>query len=197
MGLRLLIASPRQAQRERLCAIYSTSPLVTHIDEATNSEELHSRLENVLPDFVVIHQSLITKPSLLPKGHFVIIVAEPDWYILKAACKHGIRGYFLENPLPLEDLLTTSLTLRGEQCLLDPRLTSWALQRSSSAEPLTISAFLSLREQQILALWNEHLSSSIIGQRLAIKGGTVKKHLENIRKKLREHNSSAMMRRGV
>lgn len=146
------------------------------------------------PNFVVIHQSLITDISLLPAGCFVIIAQELDKDTLITAYKHGIRGYFLENPLPLEDLLVTALRMRGGQCLLDPRLTAWALHPVPPVDSVPVTELLSTREQQILALWNENLSSRGIGNQLNISEGTVKKHLEHIRKKLREHNALELMR---
>ena len=78
MELHLLIAEPRQAQRELLRTIYSASPLVSHIDEAATREELCDTLEHTSPDFVVVHQSLITDISLLPRGHFVILATNLD-----------------------------------------------------------------------------------------------------------------------
>lgn len=194
MGLRMLIAVLDQAQREQLCVIYSNSPLVTRIEVATSSEELYYKLENMLPDFVVVHQPWITNIALLPKGHCIILAKEPDWHLLIAVCKHGIRGYFLENPLPLEALLITSLTLKGREWSLDPRLTSLALHYAPPAELPLITEILSTREQQILVLWNKHLSSRIIGEQLNISEGTVKKHLEHIREKLHKHDASELMR---
>lgn len=196
MGLQMLIAVSDEAKLEQLCVIYSNSPLVTGIDEITNSEQLCHRLKNTPPDFAMVDQSLMSIMNilLLPGGHFNLLAAKPDWDILIAGRNHGMRGYFLKNPLPLEGLLTASLSLRGEQCLLDPRLTSWALHCVSPVELPPVTETLTTREQQVLVLWNEHLSSRIIGEHLNISERTVKKHLENIRKKLREHDSLALMR---
>jgi len=186
MELHLLIAEPRQAQRELLRTIYSASPLVTRIDEATNSEELQYKLEHTLPDFVVVHQSLITDISLLPRGHFVILATDLDQTMLLAAYHHGARGYFLDNPLPTAMLLAA----------LNPTGVAWVLEYLAHAELLDVKKVLTAREQTILALWNEGLSSSAIGKRLVISNGTVKKELENIRTKLQKRNILTIMRKG-
>ena len=188
MELHLLIAEPRQAQRELLRTIYSASPLVTHIDEAATSEELRDTLENMPPDFVVVHQSLITDISLLPRGHFVILATDLDPTMLLAACSYGTcgYGYFLDNPLPVAILLAA----------LNPTGIAWVLEYLSRAESLDVKKALTAREQNILALWNDGLSSSAIGKRLVISNGTVKKELEHIRAKLRQHHIVALMRTG-
>jgi DNA-binding NarL/FixJ family response regulator len=185
MELHLLIAEPRQEQRELLRTIYSASPLVTRIDEAINSEELHYKLEHTPPDFVVVHQSLITDISLLPRGHFVILATRLDPTMLIAAYHHG-GWYFLDNPLPTVMLLAA----------LNPTGVAWVLEYLTHAESLDVKKVLTAREQTILALWNEGLSSSAIGKRLVITNGTVKNELANIRTKLQKHNILAIMRKG-
>ncbi len=104
MEWHLLIAALYQEQCEQLCTIYSASPLVIRIDQATNREELYYKLENIPVNFVVIHQPLITDISLLPEGHFVILAQKRNEDILVAACRHG-GHYFLDNPLPIAMLL--------------------------------------------------------------------------------------------
>ncbi len=185
MELHLLIAEPHEAQRDHLCAIYSASPLVTWIEEATNRKELCYKLENAHPDFVVVHQSLITNISLLPRGRFVILATELDETMLLAAYRHG-GYYFPDNPLPTAMLLAA----------LNPTGVTWVLEHLARAESLDVKKVLTAREQTILALWNEGLSSSAIGKRLVITNGTVKNELENIRTKLRQYNILAIMRKG-
>lgn len=163
-----------------------TSPLITHIDEATNSEELHYTLEHTPPDFVVVHQSFITNISLLPGGHFVILATDLDPTMLLAAYYHDARGYFLDNPLPVAMLLAA----------LNPTGVTWVLEYVAHAESPGVKKVLTAREQTILALWNEDLSSSAIGKQLVISNGTVKKELENIRTKLQKYHILAVMRKG-
>ena len=197
MGLHMLIAESRQVQRQMLYNIYASCPLVGCIDEATNGEELGEKLATIFPDFVVVHQSLITDILLLPKGHFVIVATEPDKDILIAAYNQGARGYFLDNPLPPTTFLITCLELQGRQCSLGPTAASWLLEYIVQNEVSTLNGVLTAHEREILALWNTGLSSTVIGEQLCITNGTVKKQLERIRKKLREHNLSAMIRAGV
>ncbi len=185
MELHLLIAVPDEALRELLQTIYSASPLVTSIDVATTSEELRYKLEHTPPDFVVVHQSLITDISLLPRGHFVILATELDETMLLAAYHHG-GGYFLDSPLPTAMLLAA----------LNPTGVVWVLASLARAESLDVKKVLTAREQTILALWNEGLTSMAISKRLVITNGTVKNELANIRKKLQKHHILAIMRKG-
>jgi DNA-binding NarL/FixJ family response regulator len=194
MELHLLIADSHEAQREHVCTVFSTSLLVTRIDTVTTSEELYQKLTNNPAYFVVVHQSLITDMSLLPNGHFIILASQPDRNIVKAAREHGIRGYFLEHPLPLEGLLLAALTLHGKCWLLDLALSSWAFDNETSDELPPVATLLTDREQEVFALWNENLPCYAIAEQMGISEKTVKKHLENIRKKLREHDAMELMR---
>lgn len=186
MELHLLIAEPRQEQRELLGIIYSASPLVASIDYAVSCEELHDKLAHTPPDIVVVHQSFVTDIFLLPRGHFVILATDLDLEILQAAYSCGTRGYFLDNPLPVAMLLAA----------LNPTGVSWVLEHLSRTESSDMTKVLTAHEQTILALWNEGLASSDISKRLIISNGTVKKELEHIRTKLQKHNMLAIMRKG-
>jgi DNA-binding NarL/FixJ family response regulator len=165
--------------------IYSASPLVARIDEATSNEELCYKIEHTQPEFVVVHQSLITDISLLPRGHFVILATELDETMLLVTYRHG-GGYFPDNPLPVAMLLAA----------LNPTGVAWVLEYLSRTESPNTQKVLTAREQTILALWNEGFTSSDIAEQLILSNGTVKKELETIRKKLQKHHVSGIMRKG-
>lgn len=177
MEWHLLIADPHQTRREQLCDLYSASPLVTHIDVATNCTELHDQLENKPTGFFVVHQSLITDITLLPEGHFVIIATELDNDMLIAAYSHD-GGYFLDDPLPSAQLLAT----------LDPTGASWLPKYLAQAALPALNELLTPCQTRVFELWQGGISYSDIGEQLQISKHTVKKHLENARKRLRKQS---------
>lgn len=92
----------------------------------------------------------------------MILATELDETMLLAAYHHG-GGYFLDNPLPTAMLLAS----------LNPIGVTWVLEHLARSGSLDVKKVLTAREQTILALWNEGLSSKAIGRRLVITSGTV------------------------
>ncbi len=178
MGLRLLIAAPRQAQREQLYAIYSASPFVASIDVATTSEELRYKLEHTPPNFVVVHQSLITDSALLPRDRFVILATAVDQTLLLVACSHGTRDYFLENPLPAVMPLAA----------LDPTRAAGMPEYFAQAGLPPLDELLTPCQKRVFELQQKGLSYDAIGDHLPISKYTVKTHLKNARGRLRKYD---------
>ena len=125
MELSLLIADPRRIYRKGFCSIFSRDPLIASIEEAATAEELNTKLVKTPIEAVIVNQSLITDITLLPESHVIIIATQPDREVLLTASKHGLSGYFLDEPD--EDLLRKALHLKKGYCLLDPALTFWVL----------------------------------------------------------------------
>lgn len=177
MKFDVLIAMPDQAQCKLLHAIYSACPLVTHIEEVTNSEELYHRLKHTPPDFVVVQQPLLTDISLLPERHCVILAEQVDKDMLLAVTVHGIAYYFSDNPLPVAMLLAA----------LDPTGASWMPECLVQAGLPTSHERLTHCQKRVFELRQEGLSYKAIAEQLQISVYTVKKHLEDARRKLRGH----------
>lgn len=184
MEWHILLAESRNVYRTGLRTIFSCDPHVASIIEVTTSEDLTNKLASDSVDFVVVHQSLITDICLLPKNRFLILATDPIICMFLSACAHGACGYFLEDAS--ENLLRMSLHLPPGKCLLDPTLTSWLQPYivSDVASPLDLS-ILTPREREVFALYESGLSNSEIAARLSNTKATVKKHRENISRKLK------------
>jgi DNA-binding NarL/FixJ family response regulator len=86
MGIHLLLADARHIYRSGLRAIFSSEPDVASIAEAISYEALKSKLATLPFDLVLVHQSLVTDISVLPRDRFVLLVSEPNRDLLRAAC---------------------------------------------------------------------------------------------------------------
>jgi len=183
MGMHLLLADSRHIYRSGLRTVFARDSIVSTITEVTNSEDLENKLLSASFDFVIVHQSLITIISLLPKGRFAILASEPNKEMLLAAHNHNMRGYFLENPA--EDVLCRVLHLSAGECSLDPAITPWLLGYLADSPFLSQTiAMLTPREQEIYALSGSGLTQAEIAHKLSIAKSTVKRHLANITSKL-------------
>ena len=132
---------------------------------------------------MIVHQSLVTTISQLPRGDFVLVTKEPDkkWFL--AAVTYGARGYLLETAAG--DLIAKAINVLPGRCLLDPALTPWIAKLLSANDALSDEAgSLTDREREVLELKEQHLANREIAARLRITEATVKKHVEHIHQKL-------------
>src|SRR5436305_4414345 len=118
IGLNVLIAEPHELRRVGLRTVFSQDSRVSNIYEAANDENLKAQLHCCHLDLVVINQSLLTEITALPRKKFVILAAEPDMAVLKAAYEHDARGYLSVNVSA--ELLLTVLHLTENSFLIEP-----------------------------------------------------------------------------
>lgn len=195
MGQSVLIAEPCELLRIGLRTIFVEDARVSHIHEATTNESLNKQLRSCLLDLVVINQTLADDVMSLPRGNFVILAAELDMAILKAAYKHGARGYLSENVSA--ELLRTVLDPSENSFLIEPVLTPWVMEcifgdtYSSIKEEL-----LTPREKEIISLLRAGLDRPTIAKHLCIAETTLKTHIKNIARK-RETEKDALERKFI
>ena len=135
------------------------------------------------PDMVVIHQSLVTDISILPRDHFVILTDKPDLHILRDALAHGIRSYLLESTSA--DLLLMAVFLAKPMFFLDPALALWLSERlSGESLPLVDDIMLTPREREVFHLLHDGLEDKEIAEQLCISHATVRTHVASILRKL-------------
>ena len=177
MEWHVLIATPHRVQREELYTLYSTCPLVASIEYVTNSKDLSAKLEQTHQYYVVVHRSFVTDTFLLPKGRFVILAEKMNKDMLIAASNHG-GHYFLDNPLPVAMLLA----------VLDPVGAYRKPEFPTKTTLPPVKEVLTPCQLQVFELWKKGLTYKEIAAELQLSFHTVKNHLEDARKRLREHN---------
>lgn len=181
MPTRVVIAIPSAIYRKGLSSLF---PVETFsVCEVETENDLTDKLRTESVDFVIVGQSLIRDISLLPKGKFILIAREPDRAYFLEAVAHVVRGYFLSSVAP--ELIVEAMNALPGHCYFDPALASWFTDLlSKSGESRSDDSALTSREQEVLALKQQHLSTREIAARLHISETTVKKHVHHIRQKL-------------
>ena len=191
MGQNLLIAESCELLRVGLKTIFVEDERVAKIHEAATTESLKTQLRTCSFDLIVVNQSLVTDIMGLPRGNFVILTAEPDMTILKAAYEHGGRGYLSENVSA--ELLRTVLYSSENSFLIEPALTPWVMGCVFGDAFSTIrEELLTPREKEIVSLLRGGLDRPRIAKHLCIAETTLKTHIKNIaRKRERERTAVA------
>lgn len=143
-----------------------------------------------------------------PEIRIVILTTFDDRELIQAGLQAGARGYVLKD-ITAEQLATTIRVVAQGQVLLHPDVANKVIASFSAApsEPVvtapvtrvgvSVSAQLTEREREILALLASGASNREISETLYIAGGTVKNHLSNILSKLgvRDRTQAALKAR--
>lgn len=183
----ILLADPREYHRRGLRTLFSAIPIVECIYEAATVEELKNCLASYTVDFVVIHQSLISASSVLPRKHFVIMAEELDKDLLRIARERGARGYLLDDPSIefLQVVLRIAEREGGKGFFLDPDLAPDLLDTISRDDPASVDlSKLTPAERKVLYLMHDGLNYTEIAEQLSIATVTVRSHVHNILGKL-------------
>jgi DNA-binding NarL/FixJ family response regulator len=183
MGKYVLIAEAHGILRTGLRSTFLDTPNVTQVYEVVTSEGLQKQLAHSPLDLVVINQSLAIDMELLPRGHFVILAAQPDRNILLAAYTYGALGYLSEHTSA--ELLRMTLRLIEGDFLLDPTFASGILDYMCiDTIPSVTSEVLTTREREVFDLIRAGLTNRAIANQLSISITTVKTHVSHIFRKL-------------
>lgn len=188
MGLTVVIADPRELLRLGVHTLFERDPRVSDVHQAETFDELIAVLaaHQDQIDLVMIAQELIagidSRIELLPRDKFAILTSRPELAILRAAVKHGARGYLTESVSG--ELVRTLLRPAAGTFLLDPALTSWMIgllkEETHSSEEL-----LTPRELEVYRLLQRGISRQEITAQLHIAEATVDTHIKNIKRKFR------------
>lgn len=188
MGLRILLADPRDLVRQSLHTLFVTIRGVHTVDEVDTCKTLKQYLTTHQQiDLAIVHQSLITDFALLPGGQFVVLADTLDQVKLFAAFEAGAKGYLSENAS--QELLLATLKIaqkKGESAfLVDPSITPTLLVcvKATMISSTNIDTLTS-RERAVLLCLHRGLTDAEIAKELCITPATVRSHIAHILHKL-------------
>jgi two-component system nitrate/nitrite response regulator NarL len=177
------------------------------VGSATNGRDAAARLAELAPDVAVLDmrlrglsgQDLLTLVAgRLPDTRVLFLSAHIDSDLVCAALAGGAAGY-LSKEIDRHSICEAIAAVAEGEIVLSPevqRQLAGALRRDAHQRPV-----LTPREQAVLALAAEGLSTREIAARLSVASATVKTHLQSIYHKLdvpdRTSAVAAAMRRGM
>ena len=162
-------------------------------DALRQAQSLHPNLvlmDIELPDMSGIEVTRLIKQTVPDTAVLALTMYEKDQYFFEML-KAGASGYVPKRAAP-DDLVAAIRTVSQGHVFLYPplatRLVQDYLQHIPSADRARIDRDLTPREQQVLVLLAEGLTSGEIADRLVISAKTVERHRENIMCKLNLHS---------
>ena len=130
--------------------------------------------------------------STYPEIKIVMLTVFDNSESIFNAIKAGASGYLLKDTTADELLRSIKETLNGG-APMSPSIAFKTLQLLKNPNPIKIDAIiddfsLSNREIEVLELLSKGKTYNAIAQSLFLSEGTIRKHVENIYKKLKVHN---------
>jgi DNA-binding NarL/FixJ family response regulator len=206
MTIRLLLADDHRMLREGLRRTLEEEGLDV-VGEAADGEEALRLAAKLRPDVVLMD---VTMPVLdgveatrqlhehLPDIPVVILTMHADREVLARAIRAGAAGYLVKDCSTDEVVRTVRLAASGETAL-SPELAASMLAEAQRADTPAeeLEPIISKREEEVLQLVADGLSTSEVAAKLYISIKTVKNHLASIYEKLDSRDRTQAVLRAV
>lgn len=182
-----------------------TIPDLNILDTYSNGEELLKGLKNQLPDVLLLD---IQMPGLSGDALSRLIVSEypnvkiialtnlDTVFFIKTMFKAGALGYVLKTASE-ETILEAIRTVNDNKQFLERKLQESVLQSSLTTNHPAKNPVLTQREQEILQMIAEDLTSKEIAERLFLSKRTIDHHRNNLLLKLDVKNTAALIKKAI
>ncbi len=193
--IRVLVVDDHTLVREGIRRGLSGENDIEVVGEAGNGEEAVSAVDEFGPDVVLMDVSMpvcdgVEATRRLHRSHpelpVVMLTMHGDAPTLTHAIRAGASGYLLKDARIHEVADAIRAASRGETALTPDLATSMLTEfrRLAGGESKPAGPSLTQREEEVLQLVADGLSTTEVGERLYISTKTVKNHLANIYEKL-------------
>jgi NarL family two-component system response regulator YdfI len=195
--IRVLLADDHAIVRDGLRLILETTEHIEVVGEAANGKEALQRVQELLPDVVLMDLRMPEMDGLEAIQHLqdehpgvavVILTTYNEDELMLRALQAGARGYLLKDMERRTLIATIEAAARGETLLRPEILRRVLAHRPGAAKPSLDSAkvtfVLTERELEVLRAAASGAPSKVIARRLTISERTVKAHLTSVYTKL-------------
>ncbi|MGC4008181.1 MAG: response regulator transcription factor [Pseudomonas sp.] len=201
--LRVLIADDHGIVRDGLRLLLSTLDGVEVVGEAADGQRLQALLEEQRADILLLDlnmpglnrlQFILELRQRHPRLRILVLTANTELSTVRSVLDAGVHGY-LSKGEDTAELLEAIAALRSGQHYLARSLRfqlEGPARRPQGEADLLCAVELTRRERQILSLAAQGRSSREIAEHFSISPLTVRKHRENLMRKLDLHSTAEL-----
>jgi two-component system, NarL family, nitrate/nitrite response regulator NarL len=198
--IRLMLVDDHPLVRDGLRLRLQTVPGLHVVAEASDADEALAQAGEHRPDLVLMDVGLRGANGLQatrrlreqrPDCKVLVLTMYDNPEYLREAERAGASGYVLKDS-PAENIVQAIRAVAAGQQYFSPEVLEKARAQQERASPL-----LTPRENEVLALIAQGLSSKDIGERLGMGVRTVETHRTSLRRKLQLGSPAALVRYAV
>ncbi len=201
----IFLTDDHEMVRQGISALIEKASDIRVIGEAGSGKETLSKLTTLKPDLLLLDLMLPDMSGLevlenakkaLPGLRIIILSMYDNKVHLRESLQRGANGYVIKGSSGTELLRAIRSVMEGRR-YVSYSLSEYLMENMAakhSRNHTDSSGNLTSREEQVLYLTAEGLSSSEIARRLGISSRTVESHRNNLMKKLDLHNKTELIR---
>jgi DNA-binding NarL/FixJ family response regulator len=198
-SIRVMLVDDHVFWRHGLRQIIDEQPDMSIVAEASDGDEAARKASSVQPDIILMDVNMprvngveATKRIVpnLPDTRIVMLTVSDTDENLFDSLKNGAMGFLTKDISPEALVIAIRQTMNGESTL-SPFVASRVvrfIQRGGPEQPQKLTSNLTEREDEILRLIARGARDREIAEQLFISESTVKKHVQNVLRKLHARN---------
>lgn len=202
--IRVLVVDDHAMLREGVCALLAQHSDVRVVGQASDGLEAVKQTLALQPDVVLMDISMPRMDGLQatreikaqrPETRVLILTQYESKEYAVALLQAGVAGYILKKAGGAE-LVEAIRAVHSEGAFLHPSIARTLMAEVKKTDDLP-QARLTRREQEVLVLVAEGLTSREIAEKLVLSERTVVVHRNNLMEKLQIHNRAELVRYAI
>ncbi len=194
--IRVLVVDDHRMFAQSLVRILGDETDIEIVGIAASAEEAVQVLTEQSADVVLLDYELpdtngmsgiASVHSVRPDARLVMLTGHADGDILAAAVEAGCCGFITKDEAT-DHLIDAVRAAGAGESVISSVMLAQLLPKLRRDGPVRSPAALTPREQQVLELLAQGLSTDVIGERLFVSRNTVRNHVQRLMTKLEAHS---------